>query len=252
MARVVLVTGGSRGIGAATARLAAAEGWRVVLSYRTERDAAEAVVSDIVKAGGAAEAVAVDISVEREVIDLFEHCRARHGRIDGLVNNAGILPPVGTFTEIDLDRWERTLRINATGTFLCCREAAKQMMQAGEGPGKQPGGAIVNLSSMAAPLGGAGEFVDYAASKGAVESLTIGLAKELGPKGIRVNAVRPGLIDTEIHGSAGDAGRVARLAGTVPMARAGTSEETAAAAVWLLSDAASYVTGAIIPVSGGR
>lgn len=248
MVRTVLVTGGSRGIGAATARLAASQGWRVLLTYRSEAAAAERVVAEIRDAGGQAEALAVDVGREEEVVGLFDHCRQRYGRIDGLVNNAGILPPVQAFADIALDRWEHTLRINATGCFLCCREAVRQMTRDGGGRG----GAIVNVSSMAAPLGAAGEFIDYAASKGAIESLTIGLAKELGPRGIRVNAVRPGLIVTDIHESAGDGGRVERLAGTVPLGRPGAPEEAAAAIVWLLSDAASYVTGCIMPVSGGR
>lgn len=243
MSRVLIVTGGSRGIGAATARLAADDGWTVVLTYRSEAKAAQNVVDEITQAGGTAQAMRVDVSVEDEVVRLFNDCHDRYGRLDGLVNNAGILPPIGSLKDISLERWTRTLTINATGVFLCCREALRSMGR---------GGSMVNVSSMAAPLGAPNEFLDYAASKGAVESLTIGLAKEVGPAGIRVNAVRPGLITTDIHQSAGDAGRVERLAGSVPLRRAGTAEETAAAIVWLLSDAAAYVTGSILPVSGGR
>lgn len=248
MAINVLITGGSRGIGAATARLAAASGWDVVLTYRSDRAAADEVVEDIVRSGGIAEAVLTDVGVEADIIKLFEHCRERYGRIDGLVNNAGILPPVGAFADISLERWQTTMTINAAGPFLCCREAVRQMTAIEP----ERGGSIVNVSSMSAPLGAPGEFIDYAASKGALESMTIGLSKELGPRNIRVNAVRPGLIDTEIHSSAGDSGRIARLGRTVPLGRAGSAQETAAAIVWLLSDAASYVTGSILPVSGGR
>ena len=179
---------------------------------------------------------------------LFAHCAKRFGRLDGLVNNAGILPQVGRFEDIDLARWNRTFAVNATGTFLCCREAVRLMSSRHGGDG----GTIVNVSSMAAVLGAANEFTDYAASKGAVETLTTGLARELGPDKIRVNAVRPGLIETDIHESAGDADRVYRLATGVPLGRAGTAAETAAAIVWLLSGAASYVTGSVIAVSGGR
>jgi NAD(P)-dependent dehydrogenase (short-subunit alcohol dehydrogenase family) len=243
MSRVLIVTGGSRGIGAATARLAADDGWTVVLTYRSEEKAARNVVDEITQAGGTAQAMRVDVSEEDEVVRLFNDCQDRHRRLDGLVNNAGILPPIGSLKDISTERWTRTLTINTTGVFLCCREAIKSMAR---------GGSIVNVSSMAAPLGAPNEFLDYAASKGAVESMTIGLAKEMGPVGIRVNAVRPGLITTDIHQSAGDAGRVERLAVSVPLRRAGTPEETAAAIVWLLSDAAAYVTGSILPVSGGR
>lgn len=248
MARVVLITGGSRGIGAATARACARDGWTVALSWRSDRAAADAVVRDIENAGGTALALQGDVAHEVDVTAMFRHCIDQFGHLDGLVNNAGILPPVGRFEDIDLHRWTRTFAINTAGTFLCCRAAVRLMAPRHGGSG----GSIVNVSSMAAALGGAHEFTDYAASKGALESLTVGLSKELGSDGIRVNAVRPGLIDTEIHLSAGDAGRVDRLAGSVPLCRAGTAIETAAAIVWLLSDAASYVTGAILPVSGGR
>lgn len=246
--KVVLITGGSRGIGAATAKAAARDGWTVILSYRSDRAAADSVVQDIQAMGGRAEAVCSDVGSESDVKALFAHCVAQYGRLDGLVNNAGILPPVGRFEDIDLDRWNRVFAINTTGTFLCCRAAIHLMSPRHGGQG----GSIVNLSSMAASIGGAGEFVDYAASKGSIEALTIGLAKELGPDGIRVNAVRPGLIETDIHESAGDAARVGRLVGTVPMGRAGLPAETAEAVVWLLSDASSYVTGSSMSVSGGR
>lgn len=248
MPKVLLITGGSRGIGAAASRAAARDGWTVVVNYRSAKAAAEALVADIRAAGGNAEAVGGDVADAADVEAMFAFCRSRYGRLDGLVNNAGILPQVARFEDIDLARWNATLAVNATGTFLCCREAVKHMARRHGGSG----GAIVNVSSMAAVLGAAGEFIDYAASKGAVESLSVGLSKELGPEGIRVNTVRPGLIATEIHKSAGDEGRAERLAAGVPLGRPGTAEETAEAIVWLLSDAASYVTGSVVTVSGGR
>lgn len=248
MEKVVLITGGSRGIGAATARAAARDGWQVVLTYRSNEVEAHRVVGDIRAMGGTADTLRCDVSDEADVRAAFAHCIARFGRLDGLVNNAGILPPVGRFENIGLDRWTQTFLVNTTGTFMCCREAVRLMSPRHGGQG----GTIVNLSSMAAGLGGAMEFTDYAASKGAIDTLTKGLAKELGPDGIRVNSVRPGLIATDIHESAGDAARVDRLAAGVPLGRAGTAEETAEAIVWLLSDAASYVTGSILSVSGGR
>ncbi len=248
MSKVLLVTGGSRGIGAAASLAAARDGWTVVVNYRSLADEAGAVVAKIRANGGQAEAIAADVSREADVLALFAAIRERHGLLDGLVNNAGILPQIGRFEDVTLERWERTFAINTTGAFLCCREAVKMMTPRRGGRG----GTIVNVSSMAATLGGAGEFIDYGASKGAIDTLTIGLSKELGPDGIRVNGVRPGLIATDIHGSAGDAGRVDRLLSGVPLGRAGTAAETAEAIVWLLSDAASYVTGTMIAVSGGR
>lgn len=248
MTKTVLVTGGSRGIGAATCLAAALDGWRVIVNFRSGAQEAVAVVAAIQDAGGEAWAIRGDISQEPDVTAMFDAVRTRYGQLHGLVNNAGILPPVGRFEDNTLERWQRTLNVNTLGTFLCCRAAIRVMAPRHGGTG----GSIVNLSSMASQLGSAGEFVDYAASKGAIDSLTIGLSKELGPDNIRVNAVRPGLIATEIHGSAGDAGRLDRLKGNVPLGRVGTAEETAAAITWLLSDAASYVSGTFIGVSGGR
>lgn len=246
MARVVIVTGGSRGIGAASARRAARDGWQVCVNYNASAEAAATVVAGIRDAGGEAVAIKADVSREDEVRHLFDAAEAAFGPVTGLVNNAGIIGMKSRFQDITLDRWQGMQAINATGSFLVAREAVRRMSAAGLG------GAIVNLSSMAAPLGAAGEFVDYAASKGAVESMTIGLSREVAPLGIRVNAIRPGLIDTELQTSTGEADRVGRLLGTVPMGRVGTADEVAEAVVWLLSDAASYVTGAILPVSGGR
>ena len=248
MPKTVLITGGSRGIGAATSLACARDGWRVVVNYRSSGTEAQTVVDAIREAGGEAWAMAGDISREEDVIAIFEAIRDRHGRLDGLVNNAGILPRIGRFEDISLDRWQQTMAVNTTGTFLCCREAVKLMAPRHGGAG----GSIVNVSSMAATLGGAGEFIDYGASKGAIEALTVGLSKELGPDAIRVNAVRPGLIATEIHDSAGDASRTERLKVNVPLGRIGSAAEVGEVIAWLLSDSASYVTGTSTPVSGGR
>lgn len=235
---VLVITGGSRGIGAACALRAVRDGWQVVVNYNRDAAAAEGVVAGIRAMGGVAVAVRADVAVEADVADLFDAAQAL-GPVRGLINNAGIIQLASPLADMTLERWQQTLTVNATGSFLAAREAVRRMGR---------GGAIVNMSSMAAPLGAAHEFVDYAASKGAVESMTIGLAREVAPLGIRVNAVRPGLIDTDMQ--RGD--RLERLVGTVPMGRVGRAEEVAEAAVWLLSDAASYITGAILPVSGGR
>jgi NAD(P)-dependent dehydrogenase (short-subunit alcohol dehydrogenase family) len=248
MKPILLVTGGSRGIGAATARLAAARGYAVCLSYRSNAAAAGAVVADIERAGGEALAVAADVASEADVLRLFETVDERLGRLTALVNNAGILERQTTLLNTDAARWQRVLATNVIGSFLCAREAVRRMSTGLGGAG----GAIVNVSSMAAKLGSPGEYVDYAASKGAIDSLTIGLAKEVAAEGIRVNAVRPGVIYTEIHASGGEPGRVDRVKAAVPMRRGGTAEEVARAILWLLSDEASYSTGAFIDVSGGR
>jgi len=245
---VMLITGGSRGIGAATAQLAARGGWRVMLSYRDDRRAADQVVSSIVAAGGRASAVQADVGREDDVLAMFGTLDAQGGRLGALVNNAGIVAPAARVDAFDLARMERVFRTNVIGSFLCAREAVRRMSSRHGGRG----GAIVNLSSVAARLGSPAEYVDYAASKGAIDTMTVGLAKEVATEGIRVNAVRPGLILTEIHASGGDAGRVERLLGQVPMRRAGTADEVARSIVWLCSGEAGYVTGTLLDVGGGR
>jgi len=245
---ILLVTGGSRGIGAATARLAASRGYAVCVNYRANRAAAERVVEDITKAGGTAIAAAADVGIEHEVDRLFETIDARLGRVTALVNNAGILETQCRVDQIDAARLSRVFATNVTGAFLCAREAVKRMSTARGGAG----GAIVNVSSRAAQLGAPGEYVDYAASKAALDTLTIGLAREVAAEGIRVNGVRAGIIYTEIHASGGEPGRVDRLGPQLPMKRGGEAIEVARAILWLLSDEASYSTGTFIDVAGGR
>lgn len=246
--KVLVVTGGSRGIGAATAKLGAAAGYRVCLNYRGNENAANAVVDDIVRSGGEAIAVAADVGVEAEVIRLFETVDKRLGPVTALVNNAGILEPQMRVEDMDAARLARILAVNVTGSFLCAREAVRRM-STGKG-GK--GGAIVNLSSVAARVGAPNEYVDYAATKGAIDTFTLGLAKEVAGEGIRVNAVRPGIIYTDIHASGGEPERVDRLKTSVPMQRGGYAEEVARAILWLLSGEASYTTGTFLDVTGGR
>lgn len=246
--KVVLITGGSRGIGAATARLAAREGYAVAVSYAREAAAAQAVVSEIEAAGGEAFATHADIAFEADVVDLFAAVENRFGRLDALVSNAGIVDTKQRIDEMSAERLVRMMAVNVVGPMLCAREAVKRMSTRYGGRG----GAIVNVSSVAALLGSPGEYVDYAASKGAIDTFTIGLAKEVVAEGIRVNAVRPGIIDTDIHASGGQPDRIERISPLVPMQRAGTADEVASAILYLLSDAASYSTGAFLNVSGGR
>jgi NAD(P)-dependent dehydrogenase (short-subunit alcohol dehydrogenase family) len=244
----MIVTGGGRGIGAATARLAGARGYSVCVNYLHNRATADAVARDIEAAGGRAIAVAGDVAREADVIRLFDEAQAKLGPLTALVNNAGILERQTRLDDMDAARFERVFATNITGAFLCAREAVRRMSTRHGGRG----GGIVNVSSMASRLGSPGEYVDYAASKGAIDSLTIGLAKEVAQEGIRVNAVRPGVIHTEIHASGGEPGRVERVKAAVPMKRGGQPEEVAHAILWLLSDESSYSTGAFIDVSGGR
>jgi NAD(P)-dependent dehydrogenase (short-subunit alcohol dehydrogenase family) len=246
--KILLVTGGSRGIGAATAHLAAQRGYTVCLTYQRNHVAAEAVVAGITATGGSALALPVDVCVEREVIRLFEHIDTHLGPVSALVNNAGILEQQTRVDHMDAARLQRIFTTNVVGPFLCAREAVRRMSSRYGGTG----GAIVNVSSGAARLGAPGEYVDYAASKAAIDTFTIGLAKEVATEGIRVNAVRPGVIYTEIHASGGEPERVDRVKASVPMQRGGQVEEVAHAILWLLSDEASYITGACLDVSGGR
>jgi len=246
--KVLLVTGGSRGIGAAICRLGAKAGYRVAVNYASNKAAADALVSDIKAAGGDAFAVKGDVGSEADILSIFEAVDRTHGRLDAFVNNAGIVDAKARVDEMSAARLERMMRINVVGSILCAREAVKRMSTRHGGKG----GAIVNISSAAAVLGAPDNYVDYAASKGAIDTFTIGLAREVALEGIRVNAVRPGIIDTDIHASGGQPDRVALIQDSLPMKRAGTADEVAAAILYLLSDAASYTTGAILNVSGGR
>lgn len=248
MNKVLLITGASRGIGAATALLAASRGYDICVNYRNDKASAERIVTSIVHAGVRAIAVQADVAFEADVLRMFRTVERELGRIDALVNNAGMLEPQMRVADMSVERLQRVFQANVIGSILCAREAVKSMSTQRGGQG----GAIVNLSSMAARLGSPNEYVDYAASKGAIDTFTIGLAKEVGGEGIRVNAVRPGLIYTDMHASGGEPGRVDRLSASVPMQRGGTAEEVARTILWLLSDEASFVTGTFIDVSGGR
>lgn len=244
----LLVTGGSRGIGAAVCRRAGAAGWSVTVNYRANATAAETTAAAVTAAGGRAAVLPGDVAIEAEVVALFDRAAAALGPITHVVANAGIVAPGAMLADMSAERMRRVIDTNVIGTLLTAREAARRMARSRGGSG----GAIVLVSSMAARLGAPGEYVDYAASKGALDTLTVGLARELAAEGIRVNAVRPGLIDTDIHASGGAPDRAARLGATTPLGRPGTAAETAEAIFWLLSDAASYTTGSILDVSGGR
>lgn len=244
----LIVTGGSRGIGAAICRLAAKEGYGVAVNYHSHQAAANAVVQEIRQSGGHAAAVHADVGKEAEVLSLFQSAEEQLGPLSALVNNAAITGGFARVDSVDAAMLERLFAVNVTGALLCSREAVRRLSTAHGGRG----GAIVNISSRAAKLGSSGEWVHYAMSKGAIDSLTVGLAREVAKEGIRVNAVAPGLVQTDIHLEAGDPERLVRLAQTIPMGRAGTPEEIAAGVIWLLSPAASYVTGAILEMGGGR
>jgi NAD(P)-dependent dehydrogenase (short-subunit alcohol dehydrogenase family) len=247
-APVALVTGGSRGIGAACARLLAAQGYAVVVNYAERADAAHALVAELCAAGHSAWAVQADVADESQVLSMFAAIDSRMGRLDALVNNAGVVGATARLEACTAARFKRILDINVLGSLLCAREAVRRMSTRHGGQG----GAIVNMGSAASRLGSPGQYVDYAAAKGAIDSFTLGLAREVAGEGIRVNAVRPGIIDTDIHASGGWPTRVADMQASLPMQRAGTADEVAQCVAWLLSDAASYTTGALIDVSGAR
>lgn len=249
MSKAILITGGSRGIGRAAAVMAGRRGWSVAVNYVGNEAAAADTVAQVTAAGGRAAAVRGDVAVEADVIAMFDATQTAFGRFDGLVNNAGIVALGQKLADMPAERLKRVFDTNVFGAYLCAREAARRMSRSAGGQG----GAIVNLSSAAARLGSPNEYVDYAGSKAAIDAMTIGLSKELGPEGIRVNAIRPGLIDTEIHASSGSPDRAYRLASQVPMGRPGTADEVAQTIIWLLDETTSgYVNGAIIDVTGGR
>lgn len=248
MEQVLLITGGSRGIGAATALLAARRGYAVAVNYASHSIAADEIVRIIRAEGGTAITVQADVGNEAQVMAMYEKVDSQLGRLTALVNNAGVVDVQARVDQMSVARLERMLRINVIGSFVCAREAVRRMSTRHGGAG----GVIVNLSSAAARLGGPGQYVDYAASKGAIDTFTLGLAKEVADEGIRVNAVRPGLIDTDIHASGGQPGRAAELAPGVPMKRVGSAQEVAEAIVWLLSPESSYTTASILDVAGGR
>ena len=248
MSKLVLITGGARGIGAATALLAARQGYAVAVNYSANSLAADEVVRQIRQAGGQAMTVQADVSNEAQVVSMFEKIDAKFGRLSALVNNAGIVDQTARVDAMTLQRLQRMFEVNVFGSFLCAREAVKRMSTRYGGAG----GSIVNVSSAASRLGSPGQYVDYASAKGAIDTFTLGLAKEVAAEGIRVNAVRPGIIDTGIHASGGLPDRVREVAPQLPMGRAGSAAEVAESIVWLLGDGASYSTGALLDVAGGR
>ena len=247
MTKTIIITGASRGIGAATALMAADEGYSVCVNYRQNRDAAESVVKQIMGKGGRAISVAANVADEKEVAAMFDRVDDELGPVAALVNNAGILETQSNFMDIDADRLRRIIETNVVGAFICAKEAVRRMSRAGGGNG----GGIVNISSVAARTGAPHEYIDYAASKGALDSMTAGLAREVAPEGIRVNLVRPGFIYTDMHADGGEPGRVDRLASGIPLKRGGDPDDVARAILWLLSDRASYAVGVSLDVTGG-
>ena len=248
MEKTLLVTGGSRGIGAATALLAAQHGYSVAVNYATHSAAADEVVRKIRAAGGRAFSVQADVAVEKDILAMFKKIDIEFGRLDALVNNAGVVDQTSRVDAMTLARLQRMFAVNVFGSFLCAREAVKRMSTLGGGIG----GAIVNVSSAAARIGSPGQYVDYASAKGAIDTFTIGLAKEVAAEGIRVNAVRPGIIETDIHASGGLPNRARDVAPQVPMQRAGSADEVAQSIVWLLGENSAYTTGALLDIAGGR
>jgi NAD(P)-dependent dehydrogenase (short-subunit alcohol dehydrogenase family) len=248
MSRTILITGASRGIGRAAALLAGRRGWSVGVTYRDDEASAAAVVEAIERTGGRAVALRGDVAVEADVLAMFEGAVRALGELDGVVANAGIVAPSARLVDMSVERMRRVFEVNILGAYVCAREAARRLSRSRGGRG----GSIVLVSSAAARLGSPDLYVDYAGSKGAIDTLTLGLSKELGPEGVRVNAVRPGLIETDIHASGGEPDRARTLGATAPLGRPGRPEEIAEAIVWLLSDAASYTTGALLDVAGGR
>jgi NAD(P)-dependent dehydrogenase (short-subunit alcohol dehydrogenase family) len=244
----MLVTGGSRGIGAATARLAASRGWTVIVNYVADASAAARVVTEIEAAGGRAVAIRADVAIDEQVVELFRTIDREVGALDALVNNAGVVDVAARVDEMTAARWQRMFAINVFGTMACAREAVRRMSTVHGGRG----GSIVNVSSVASRLGSPNQYVDYAAAKSAVDAFTLGLAREVATEGIRVNAVRPGIIDTEIHASGGQPDRAQRLSPQIPMQRPGTADEIADAILWLAGATSGYTTGAIVDVTGGR
>jgi NAD(P)-dependent dehydrogenase (short-subunit alcohol dehydrogenase family) len=244
----ILITGASRGIGRAAAKLAGARGWSVAVNYAGNREAAEETARLVEEAGGKAIVIQGDVAIESETVAMFDAAEKAFGPLDGVVINAGILNKQSKLADMDVERMKRVFDVNVLGAYITARECARRLAKSRNGKG----GSVVIMSSMAAKLGGPGEYVDYAGSKGAMDTLTIGMARELGPEGVRVNAIRPGLIETDIHASGGDPERAGRLGASTPLGRSGTADEVGEAILWFLSDASSYSTGAILDVSGGR